>query len=118
MESTENTHSTFPTASSLTCTWSKILSQVPSAVHNRNRSCAVFHGPYWAGTSRHGRADVYLPQGQRATGQWDDANTAAVAGAIAHRFGLDDEERSRGVFVEAAAAIEQNDPRWIVTFAL
>jgi hypothetical protein len=68
--------------------------------------------------SRHGRADVYLPQGQRATGQWDDANTAAVTGAIAHRFGLDDEERSRGVFVEAAAAIEQNDPRWIVTFAL
>lgn len=38
VESTENTHSTFPTASSLTCTWSKILSQVPSAVHNRNRS--------------------------------------------------------------------------------
>ncbi len=53
-ESTENTHSTFPTASSLTCTWSKILSQVPSAVHNRNRSCAVFHGPYLAWMSRHG----------------------------------------------------------------
>ena len=36
--------------------------------------------------SRHGRADVYLPQGQRATGQWDGANTAAVAGSIAHRY--------------------------------
>ena len=66
--------------------------------------------------SRHGRADVYPPQGQRGTGQWDGANTAAVAGSIAHCFGLDDDERARAVFVEAAAAIEQNDPRWIVTF--
>ena len=68
--------------------------------------------------SRHGRADVYLPQGQRATGQWDGANTAAVAGSIAHRFGLDDAERARAVLVEAVPAIERNDPRWIVTFAL
>jgi hypothetical protein len=66
--------------------------------------------------SRHGRADAYPPQGQRATGQWDGTNTAAVAEAIAHRFGLDDEERARAVCVEAAAAIEQSDPRWIVTF--
>ncbi|ART70453.1 hypothetical protein BTO20_19465 [Mycobacterium dioxanotrophicus] len=68
--------------------------------------------------SCHGRADVYLPQGQRATGQWDGANTAAVAGSIAHRFGLDDAERARAVLVESVPAIERNDPRWIVTFAL
>ena len=66
--------------------------------------------------SRHGRADVYPRQGQRATGQWDDANSAAVAGSIARRFGLDDEERARAVLTEAAPAIEQTDPRWIVTF--
>jgi hypothetical protein len=66
--------------------------------------------------SRHGRPDVYPPQGQRATGQWDGANTAAVAETVAQRFGLDDDERTRAVLMEAASAIEQNDPRWIVTF--
>lgn len=68
--------------------------------------------------SRNGRADVYPPQGQRGTGQWDGRNTAAVAGSVAQRFGLDDEERARAVFVEAVSAIEQNDPRWIVTFEI
>jgi hypothetical protein len=46
------TYSTSPTESSLTITSSKIRSQVPSAVHNRNRSCAVFHGPCRSGRSR------------------------------------------------------------------
>lgn len=68
--------------------------------------------------SRDGRADVYPPQGQRSTGQWDGANTQTVAESIARRFGLDDGERSRAVLVEAAAVIEQSDPRWIVTFEL
>lgn len=68
--------------------------------------------------SRHGRADVYPPQGQRATGQWDEANTQIAAESIARRFGLDDGERSRAVLVEAAAVTEQSDPRWIVTFEL
>ena len=61
---------------------------------------------------------MYPPQGQRAPGQWDDANTASVAGSVAHRFGLDDSERDQAVFVEAVPAIERNDPRWIVTFTL
>lgn len=68
--------------------------------------------------SRDGRADVYPPIGQRGTGQWDGANTAAVAGSVAQRFGLDEGEWARAVFVEAAQADETNDPRWIVTFEL
>lgn len=54
MESIEKVHSTVPIESSLTRTWSKISSQVPSAVQTRSRSCSVFHGPYFSGTSRHG----------------------------------------------------------------
>jgi hypothetical protein len=38
-------HSTSPTASSLTITSARSLPQVPSAVHSRSRSCAVFQGP-------------------------------------------------------------------------
>lgn len=48
------THSTSPTASSLTITSSRIRCQVPSLVHNRSRSRAVFHGPYRSGRSRQG----------------------------------------------------------------
>lgn len=48
------THSTSPTESSLTTTSSRIRAQLPSAAHNRSRSCAVFHGPYRSGRSRHG----------------------------------------------------------------
>ena len=45
VESILKAHSTVPTESSLTMTWSRIRSQVPSAVQIRNRSCAVFQGP-------------------------------------------------------------------------
>jgi hypothetical protein len=45
LESMLKVHSTAPTASSLTITSARIRSQVPSAVHLRSRSCAVFHGP-------------------------------------------------------------------------
>lgn len=45
LESMLKVHSTFPTESSLTMTWSKMRSQVPSAVQIRSLSCAVFHGP-------------------------------------------------------------------------
>ena len=45
LESMLTVHSTMPTESSLTITWSRMRSQVPSAVQIRSRSCAVFHGP-------------------------------------------------------------------------
>jgi len=45
LESTEKTHSTFPTASSFTTTSSRMRSQVPSAVQRRRCSWAVFQGP-------------------------------------------------------------------------
>ncbi|TCO65483.1 hypothetical protein EV192_1011275 [Actinocrispum wychmicini] len=48
------THSRSPTASSLAITSSRIFCQVPFLVHNRSRSCAVFHGPYRSDRSRHG----------------------------------------------------------------
>jgi hypothetical protein len=48
------TNSTSPTESSFVTTSAMIRSQVPSAVHTRSRSCAVFHGPYRSGRSRHG----------------------------------------------------------------
>lgn len=54
VESTENTHSTSPAASSLTTASSRILTQVPSMVQIRSRSWPVFHGPYRSGTSRQG----------------------------------------------------------------
>ncbi|MFT7836832.1 hypothetical protein Q5530_11850 [Saccharothrix sp. BKS2] len=57
VESTPTTNATFspnvPGESSSTITCSGIRSPVPSAVHNRNRSYAVFHGPYRPGTPRH-----------------------------------------------------------------
>jgi hypothetical protein len=45
LESTLIVHSTAPTESSLTITLSSMGSHVPSAVHSRSRSWAVFHGP-------------------------------------------------------------------------
>ena len=48
------TNSTSPTESSFVTTSAMIRSQVPSRVHNRSRSCAVFHGPYRSGISRQG----------------------------------------------------------------
>lgn len=42
LESTEMIHFRSPTASSFTITRSRMLSQVPSLVHSRSRSCAVF----------------------------------------------------------------------------
>ncbi len=45
VESTENSHSTRPTASSFTTTSAKTRSQVPSALQRRSRSCAVLPGP-------------------------------------------------------------------------
>ena len=52
-ESTEITHSTSPTASSLTITSSRTFCHNPVLVYKRSRSCAVFHGPYRSGRSRH-----------------------------------------------------------------
>jgi hypothetical protein len=54
VESTLMIHSTWPTESSFTMTSSRIRCHVPSAVHSRSRSWAVFHGPYRSGRSRHG----------------------------------------------------------------
>lgn len=39
-------------ANAITCCFS--LAQVPSLAHRTNRVCAVFHGPYRSGMSRHG----------------------------------------------------------------
>ena len=52
LESMLNVHSTLPTASSLTMTWSRMRSQVPSLVQIRSRSCATFQGPQRSGRSR------------------------------------------------------------------
>ncbi|ALL79471.1 hypothetical protein AD006_29915 (plasmid) [Pseudonocardia sp. EC080610-09] len=54
LEPTLKVHSTLPTESSFTTTWSRIWSQVPSAVQIRRRSWAVFHGPYRSHRSRRG----------------------------------------------------------------
>lgn len=66
--------------------------------------------------TRSGRAEAFLQHGQRATGQWDGDNTKAVAGSIAHQFGLDSYERARAVVTDADYADDSRDPRWIVAF--
>lgn len=53
-ESTLITHSTSPTASSLTITSSRIFCQVPALVHNLNRSCGIFYCPYRSAGHAHG----------------------------------------------------------------
>lgn len=66
--------------------------------------------------TRSDRVEAFLQHGQRATGQWDGDNTKAVAGSIAHQFGLDSDERACAVFIDADYADDSRDPRWIVTF--
>ena len=54
LESMLNVHSTLPTGSSLTMTWSRMGFQVPSFVQIRSRSCAIFQGPQRSGRWRAG----------------------------------------------------------------
>jgi hypothetical protein len=66
--------------------------------------------------TRGDRAEVFLQYGRRATGQWDGADTKAVAGSIARQFGLDSYERPRATVTDTYYADDSRDPRWIVVF--
>lgn len=69
--------------------------------------------------SRGGRPDVHLPPDEQAAGMWDQGGTTAhIAYDIASRIGLDGDERARARRHSEVAHIQENDPRWEITFEI